>query len=706
VAHDWLSDARIESSSTVRSLVPNAIFAGCEPPTCQPGLNAPAGGHALVLTHKTPSVGKPRARSASRFVAESPDLPAWKDALWPGGLDPDAPFAGNTIVVEDASPDTCLALVVLALRLRGELVPASWIDYADRWERGDTTSIGAPEQSWGALHQALVHPLLGGPDVALALTTGCRFVGALLLGGVDPQSVPEGESLDPDTDGHLRRARSHLRAERDLADRIGDVGEVLQLALEITESKRRRLVDAVVLTEEQLTSSLKSFLRRDPKSPSGAGYAFLALHRPLGKGTGNDMTFSVDPHAGVWLRDAWEALELAEWRAWGTARPVDAPRRLASYGRADLPSGIAACNQPWYDGAPLYTVLGAPRALDSHRTLGSKLSWSEALNTLWSVSAPIRFFDLRARGAGDGAPAVDVVHGGAAAAPFREPLAGLDDVFLCDLVVGPKADPTLLMWSETTARTIAAFLRSGAAPVEQLPRGEELDVVRGRGGAVVVSRHGAALVDIARDPAFPAAEIVAEVRNSAALLAVAKRLEARIGQARDRVVEAIASGSGVRKTRALGAIYSILREATKGAASLPTRSPDPLVAAVEEKLEARWNAESRFRAVLTEARELREMIATASDLRTDDLLHAVAIYGFPFALLVNLFAFAFGDAGSVLKSWTVFGVHLAALAAWLAGGFLLALVLMLWVRRRNRVFLSEVDETRSARRRGGDGRSR
>lgn len=130
------------------------------------GIGQLAGGeHAgICLNNKNPHLvtDQPTAYASvtDLVLNQSPALWAtWRERV---GADttPERFFTRFTLVVEDASPDSCFALVVFLALLAGvaaDDIPVPWVDYIRRWEQGDVISTGAPFQSYGALHNALAH---------------------------------------------------------------------------------------------------------------------------------------------------------------------------------------------------------------------------------------------------------------------------------------------------------------------------------------------------------------------------------------------------------------------------------------------------------------------------------------------------------------------------------------------------------------------
>ena len=114
----------------------------------------------LSLNHKLPASddGVKGYPSATAFVADQSDaeIKRWIDLL---GLQkqPGQVFQNKTIVVEDASIDTCLSLIMLAKRVAGEEVPRDWVRYAGLWEAGYVDHPVSQSSSLGALLSALAH---------------------------------------------------------------------------------------------------------------------------------------------------------------------------------------------------------------------------------------------------------------------------------------------------------------------------------------------------------------------------------------------------------------------------------------------------------------------------------------------------------------------------------------------------------------------
>ena len=367
----------------------------------------------VVLNPKSLCVAKGSRpfRSVSELVsnASEQDLQRWRHAF------PDGSAGIRRLVVEDASPDTCLAILLFGAQIdAGVAAPGhhagkpgpgeegapsclerlerlkAWVDYITQWELGhypDRDETFA--QSAACQLSALAHGHLAQrpPDHAGALRACLTLLDAYVAlndAGFDARP-PEGLPEFVQSQSLLAFEQQHYRlAVRD--------GVTTQLMLPVRGSSRRLLVDALIVRDAEMGGLLKTFCRNDRLgSPSGRGFALLAMHRPALAGSGNDMVISVDPRVGVTLEPLWTLLEQREDEAWGAARPRDNPRPgIARYTDPDTGRPARdAPNQPWYDEAGRFTLLAAPKALADGQA-GTRLSWADdVLPLLWQAFVPI-----------------------------------------------------------------------------------------------------------------------------------------------------------------------------------------------------------------------------------------------------------------------------------------------------------------------------
>ncbi|WP_295445996.1 hypothetical protein [uncultured Thiodictyon sp.] len=302
-----------------------------------------------------------------------------------------------TLIAEDTGPDSCFALLCWLARASGvdleELRTGqgrSWVLAVRQWE--GTGMVADPATSWAALLSTLGHsqsPVAAAPahdsarqppDVSRGWREALRFTLYLLRHGVHSDTVPRlwGQ---PD----YVRARAFLEVERQ--EYLQSLGQATCLQLWVplagTGGTRRLLVDAYFAVETWPSGARKIFVRTDREHTHlRQGFALMGLYRPGERGTGGDLTVSVNPWTGIGLQLLWVELERLETARWQGRRPCDSPRGIASY-----PAG-AGYNQPWWDDGGRYTLLGAPKALPDWPA-GSRLDWPEVLEAAWRCQSPL-----------------------------------------------------------------------------------------------------------------------------------------------------------------------------------------------------------------------------------------------------------------------------------------------------------------------------
>lgn len=640
-------------------------------------------------------------RGAMEDVLSASDstLAAWKAGLRAGAA---GPFDGVTLVVEDAAPDTCMALIGLARRWAGLPIDETWISYTRLWKQGDVRRTGKPEESWGALLSALVHPYFwrgarSNSDVEQALRSALRFTLDLMESGQPPMRVVSEEHA-PD----LWQARERLEIERRKYLSVRDGGVKLQLAVPFAASKDieeaaqndltsgTRLVDALVLVEPDALGTMKIWARTDRESQTHEGYGILVIHRPSGGSHPSELTITVDPFTGLNLRDLWIELERREneaWRAAGLERPCDKPRPLYSTER-----GLATpCNEPWFDEGGRYTLISAPRQLRDGRP-GSLLSLDDVIHALWTVYPVDRGSDLEDR---TGYPSVSLVSS-AERRPVRAQLGNAAGKWLIDCKANDQVRGAMLVAMPTFLNAAALNLRFGAVLAQHLSEKIDFDVHRAPGGMTLVSADGVFMM--ATGPAgFPGHELRVATQAFGDRLRVIRELELGLRNARRHAQEAVSQGSTQAKTRALATIYHYLLQAEASYApedQSEQAEKDPYIQKVLGSLECRWRLRERAERVVSKLNELENMVVSSSEIRTNGAVSALAIYGFPLALFMNLIgSFALQPLhDSVLRGeipeqsgWLAFGVgwHLVSVYAALAG----LLIFVLWLFQRRSVQL-------------------
>ncbi|WP_316162830.1 hypothetical protein [Bradyrhizobium sp. SZCCHNRI20481] len=641
----------------------------------------------LSINHKSKKLG---VRSATEYVATATCemLRAWRAAI-PFG--PDAsPFRGMRIAVEDASPDTCVAIVALGARLAGRSIPSDWVDCIYRWELGFLDGAREPESSFVALASALVHAAfnrerlrLRDGDVAntFVLRDAVSYARGLIDLKLDPANLPRVLPREADPALHDLHGRAHasLAREHDIYRRVVAGALKVELSLPIATTDRRTDVDGIFFSETELTGVMKLFLRTDSKAPLGRGYGLIGLHRPDLAGSGNDMTVSVDPSSSTTLKDLWILLEAREEEAWaafasqstghGFARPRDCPRDGMASFLEDPPIAIPS-NEPWWEGRPLYTLIAAPRAveIDGERLLGTRLTWTDVKTVVWKLYAPIdacrfRRYDVPAE------PPWHLMDPEAAWA--RSPLpgdkSGLYSVRL--QLVSVSGEPA--RWSQALSSNLAAFVDVGRIDMEGIPDSEAYDVIESRGGIALVSERGIGLIEIATSGGFPMRELSRAATEVAITVecarTVADDMDNRI---HNLVRKAIDTGAARDKREALKAIYAAKLRARETWSAAERFEQDMLVRRFRAHCETRWRAKERLATALSEVAELEAMVVSSSEVRANGMINAIALIGFPFTIFGNLLGgFILLNSGThALEgfSWSTLGVYLLASALGIA----------------------------------------
>lgn len=290
------------------------------------------------------------------------------------------------IVIEDFSLDSCFAWLLFSLFADGQTDGLEdWVRYIDQWEQGfylDGDNVG---HSAACLHTVFAHARLHAAQTrthhydADLLRDGFLRCVKLLVAFINHTRQPLlGIQALPSAD--YLAAQAALAYEYQLYQLAIERAATCQLLVEQADSSRNMLVDALFLNEQTPSGLFKIFARNDRiHSWSKNGFTLLGIYRPALQGTGNDMVISVDPKSGLSLRQLWQALEAEENRRWEGLRPCQHPRPLHSYaGVADAP------DQPWWDDAGRYTLLGAPKNLAHSGEPGSKLDWwQDVLPLIW-----------------------------------------------------------------------------------------------------------------------------------------------------------------------------------------------------------------------------------------------------------------------------------------------------------------------------------
>jgi len=295
------------------------------------------------------------------------------------------------VAIEDFSLDSIFAWLQYVVLIADGVFPdglAAWVEYVDGWEQGSYLDGDDVGHSAACLHTVHAHALLNAASVEGAnyhpqrLRDGFIRCVTLLADFVNQTAAPL-DGIRPVASAEYQAASAALAYEQQLYELTIQRAVTCQLLAEQVSSGRKVLIDALFLNEQEPSGLFKIFARNDRRrSWSKNGFTLLGIHRPQEQGSGNDVVISVDPRSSVTLQSLWRALEEAENARWYGQRPADRPRPLHSYrdGEGMLPR---APNQPWWDDSGHYTLLAAPKRLESGE-LGSKLDWwQDVLPLIW-----------------------------------------------------------------------------------------------------------------------------------------------------------------------------------------------------------------------------------------------------------------------------------------------------------------------------------
>ncbi len=275
------------------------------------------------------------------------------------------PKCCQKIFIEDFSVDTILSLWIFLQKKSDQVLPENiidWVNYASKWEKGDTTTTGKAFESYGCLQNALVLSMKN-YSASEMVTESLDFLSTLISQNIDPSTISK-LTNDPT----YRQAYESLKKEYKKYQTLLDSNKVVKLYIPQIQSSELKEVSGIFIETEIISSIQKVFLRNDKEnSPTHNGFSFMAVYNAKAKGTGNDIVISVDPLKKVHLKALWKALEEEENSLWEGIRPKDNPRPLKSYPDHNGP------NEPWWDDMGKYTLIAAPKMVNGQ--YGRRVSW-------------------------------------------------------------------------------------------------------------------------------------------------------------------------------------------------------------------------------------------------------------------------------------------------------------------------------------------
>lgn len=626
--------------------------------------------------------------SVTDLVLRAPD-DLWADWRTRLGEDrePARFFSRFTLLVEDASLDSCFALIAFIARMNDvpvEGLPSAWADYVNRFERGETLIPREVDEVYAPLHSALVHSFFK-RDWPGAWVSALRLLSSCVGAGISPF-----EMASAPYSPQLSLARACLGFEKQSYQDMLHSAEVIQLLLPMQDpsdplleaEERSRLVDAMIVSMPIDSDGYKAHYRTDrTNSPMKLGFILQALHLTSSDSqrSGGNMTVSVMPESGLSLKRFWEAVERAENAAWertGRVRPSNDPRKnMLSYPAGRDSSGNPSPNGPWYDGSPgyTYTLIASPWA--SQVPEKSLLDWSDVTEILWQTYNPYAGLRVSSRGhvtTLEQAEPVPVSNG-----TGRK----LFSVKWTSEGEQTAADLAMLRMTPTLKRYLAAIVNRRAAGDTGPIRLADLASERGytflelHGGFAVITEKGAFVVDDFTPHATPIGGMVEEFRKAVQAI---ERIEEGTRKTA-RLIDAIEGylrGKGLSNDRGMrreiqifNALTGLKLEMTRWVAESDDESFDPDVARFRDALYTRWNIRDRLRRYYEAIEKASDTLRDHSDLRSDRAVAIFAIFGFPILVAASLLGFLFGDIDWPVTTTSVI-VFLGVLAVGMTGVYL------------------------------------
>ncbi|MFN6986402.1 MAG: hypothetical protein ACK4OI_16385, partial [Rhizobium oryzihabitans] len=240
----------------------------------------------------------------------------------------------------------------------------------------------------------------------------------------------------------------------------------------------------------------------------------------------------------------------------------------------------------------------------------------------------------------------------------------------------PGQEDDAILWSPTLSAMFASIVATGGVTIDSLPDPSDFDVMEARGGTIITSEHGVALIELSTTGDFPAEDLRRAASDVAAVVGFARDLERSLqSEIRELALASVANEKKGSKRTALRAIYSAKLKARDIWEKFSRVETDSLVRLFRERCELRWQAKARLEMAIAELEELERMIVSASELRANSLLNNIAIYGLPASLAGNFLGglLLFSDSGSfeglspaVIVAYLGMATVVAALLKWIS----------------------------------------
>ena len=603
----------------------------------------------------------PPPRSGVELVASHADAAFQNVALWKARPfdhdDLQTTLARLRFVVEDVSPDSVFAAFFLLALLRGvppDELPDAWIDAVAHWEY---SSQAPSSRGWCSLECSLTQHLDLKTNDALseAWRLALQFAAAAIYENEDPNRLSE-DFLQRWGAAAVSRADSEFQEYQLTLENARKVQALLPIAGEGVT--RHRLVDALILYQNEPIGAVKEYARRDiDNSPLGRGFELLVYFNPSEAplGRGYEATISVTNESLLDLSEVWQELERRETLAWehsGTHRPNDNPRRIP------LPYGASnQRNEPWFPklaherGFERVVLIGAPKLISNDpRVLGRKLAFADIEDAIWAKASPSSRFIVIDR-ANDGTDPVaicdsrpDEVWRSLIPQEFstetrkivQQPVDQLPTLLLSEYSKGSPENPSRLLPSETLRAEIVTKLARPfeAIRLRSIETKSDYEIVDLLGGLALVSNNGAWIFDDWTDPEIPWAIFRGEFANNVARLTVVRDLERQLHSLQDRFREHVERPRWRDSRRATALMVGIARIRSRFAGELvaaETPPSTPELARFRSAIERQWGLSQRIEGLRKRLLAFEEGLQTVESVRTRAGLDFITLIGVPLA---------------------------------------------------------------------------
>lgn len=607
------------------------------------------------------------------------------------------------VFVEDVSPDSVFSFYILLMRVagvNGDFPDRNYFRAVNQWELGHTSTPGTLQESWPMLQAALGQMLQENQNIADQTNdvhqrdiTRSWISSLRMLNHCISQRYPVHSIAEEDRHPLLHRARNALEIEKQAYQNVLTRSETYQLQLPIKGIPGRKMhIDAIFFTQEISTGIGKRFYRNDTEHTFyKTGFTLDATHRPREKGTGNELTASLDPVFDLDLTNLWIELEKKEQEFYknnNIVRRKDDPRGDFHLLNLQQENGFTPVNQPWF----IYkdkSLIAAPRSIPPDgkgpSNPGTMLEWKDFCDSIWKVYHPaqeIKVLDINPDQPSS-CDQIDLEHSRPLITPLDVPeerYTNKQKKNIRLLCFSNLSDISSFILSPTIQRIFAAQIthKDTNIKINNLPLLSSFDFIVIEGGFFVLHDQGALFFND-WNPFQPGIKAIKKELDNAKNryeliegIEVGQGIVLEIEHAINRkdnvkkITKLIKKNQhiiGVRKAiqllrkiildpslqRKSNAREVLLTYLNKLKMELETTwrftEPEPAWSEIRSKLEKRWGLENVIQNLYDSMDKLENTMRTLSEFKTNRLVFLLTFYGFPFLFFGSFFS-------GILENWT------------------------------------------------------